>query len=52
MNIIEQILGVEGAKACLAEIELRKHPLDTHGFRKELIKEIVFRHVSDKNLSD
>ena len=51
MNIIEQILGVEGAKACLAEIELRKHVLDTPEFRDQLIKEVLRRHVSDKNLT-
>ena len=48
---IEQILDKEGAKACLAEIELRKHVMDTHEFRKALIKEIVYRHVEDKGLT-
>ena len=51
LTTIEQILGKEGAQACLQEIELRKHDRDTHDFRKTLIKEIVYRHVFDKDFT-
>ena len=50
-SMMEQILGKKRAESCMEELEDRKHREDTDSFRKELIREIVFRHVSDKNLT-
>lgn len=48
---LESILGIEGARACLQEIEDRIHLEDTPQFRAHLIKEILGRHISNRDLS-
>ena len=47
---LESLLGVEQAAACEEEIRVRSHTDDTPDFRKELVREILRRHIHKANL--
>jgi len=49
-TLLESVLGVKKAETCLQEIEQRIHPEDTPEFRKELITQVLRRHISKKDL--
>ena len=48
---LESILGVERAAVCEAEIQERIHVDDTPELRKQLVKEILYRHINKANLA-
>ena len=50
-TLIESILGIEKARACLQEIEDRIHPEDSPYLRRQLIQEILYRHIENCDLS-
>ena len=50
-SLLEDILGIEKAKACIQEIEARIHPEDSGMIRVQLIKEILYRHIESCDLS-
>ena len=47
---LETILGAADARACIQEIEDRIHPNDSQSLRSELIKEILDRHIHNRNI--
>ena len=47
---IESLLGVEKAASCEEEIRVRSHPDDTPEFRKQLVEEVLRRHIHKANL--
>ena len=47
-SLLEDILGIEKAKACIQEIEARIHPEDSGKIKAQLIKKILHRDIENR----